>query len=318
MGCFFTAKSVSPVPASSSGSALSPASIDTACIPFCSRCRQPLKRPAKTKNGNTSLTKCPFSTRLEGYKKLASNNALPFDITDSEAISIMRMPCSLCGEKAGVDGNGLTRLRKWPARHEGANRGRGKQLMGPFCAENLAPACGRCNLMKGHRRPREYVEAARHVATHRAATLRTYALSLPSAADVPPDEELFGFYPHRFRDNTSKRSRSCYITRTSTHTKTHSMTNDEFNRITARPCHYCGKEPRTASDPRHYNGLDRLDSDERVYSTATVVPCCGDCNVMKYTHSEEVFLRHCLKVARFHRGVDFEEEKEEANERTRN
>jgi len=41
------------------------------------------------------------------------------------------------------------------------------------------------------------------------------------------------------------------------------------------------------------------------------VACCGDCNVMKYTHSEEVFLLHCLKVARFHRGVEFGEEDEE-------
>lgn len=286
MACFFKAKS-------------------TSSIPLCSRCRQPLKRPAKVKHGATPLTRCPFVKRLEGYKKMAADNDLPYDVSDSKALAIMRMPCSLCGEKAGVNGGGLTRLRVWPARHEGARNGRGKQFMGPFCEENLAPACGMCNLMKGPRKPHQFVEAARHIATHRAASLRRHGLSSTSPPNPGAPLELFGFYPHRFRNNISKRSRSNYITMSTTHTKTHSMTNEEFNRITAGPCHYCGKEPQPDADPPHFNGLDRLDSDERIYSAATVVACCGDCNVMKYTHSEEVFLQHCLKVARFNAGVDY-------------
>ena len=81
-----------------------------------------------------------------------------------------------------------------------------------------------------------------------------------------PGEE-FGRYPNRFRDNTSKRSRSCYVTQSSTHTKTHALSNAAFAAIVARPCHYCGKR---SDPPRHHNGLDRLDSSVRVYTEARV------------------------------------------------
>ena len=58
-----------------------------------------------------------------------------------------------------------------------------------YHADNLATACGMCNLMKGARRIKGYVEACRHIASHRAGF-------------------DYGRYPGRFRNNTSKRSRS--------------------------------------------------------------------------------------------------------------
>ena len=35
----------------------------------------------------------------------------------------------------------------------------------------------------------------------------------------------------------------------------------------------------------------------RLYTEQTCDSCCGDCNIMKYTWSEEIFLAHCLAVA---------------------
>ena len=161
--------------------------------------------------------------------------------------------------------------------------------MGPFCVENCAAACGKCNQMKGARRVASLVFACRHLATKNS-------------------EQDFGLYPERFVNNISKRSRSSYITNSSTHTKTHSLTNEQFNEITAKPCFYCGKESSPDTDPPHHNGLDRLDSDNRVYSVDTVVSCCGDCNLMKYVLSVEDFLSHALKVAEKSVGVEFTED----------
>jgi hypothetical protein len=79
--------------------------------------------------------------------------------------------------------------------------------MGPFTALNVAAACATCNLMKGARRVGSFVKACRHIATSNG--LGDY-----------------GSYPERFRNNTSKRSRSSYITASSTHTKTHMLTNE--------------------------------------------------------------------------------------------
>ena len=266
-------------------------------LPSCSRCRQPLKRPKKTSSATSSLSKCPYIKRIDGYKKIASDHDLPFDITDSAAVTIMRKDCLFCGKKAGIDGNGLTRIRTpWPERHEKARKTfkvrAGRQYMGPFCIENLASACSICNLMKSARRPRSYVELCRHIATFRTS-------------------ESFGLYPHRFRNNISKRNRSSYIHQSSTHTKTHSLTNELFNLITSKPCHYCGKVSQPDAEPPHHNGLDRLDSDERVYSEDTVVSCCGDCNMAKYTHLEDFFINHVVKVSRFHVETVFEEDNEQ-------
>ena len=61
----------------------------------------------------------------------------------------------------------------------------------------------------------------------------------------------------------------------------------------------CGHTPPTLP-----TGLDRLDSSVRVYTEASCVSCCGDCNVMKYTHSEHFFLAHVEKVANHNVGVE--------------
>ncbi|KAK3245635.1 hypothetical protein CYMTET_44804 [Cymbomonas tetramitiformis] len=102
----------------------------------------------------------------------------------------------------------------------------------------------------------------------------------------------FGLHPEVFCDNTSKRSRSAYLTES----KTFSLTNAEFNDIVARPCYYCGKK---SDPPRHYNGLDRVDTTIRVYTPQTVVSCCGTCNVAKWRWTEQEFLQHCRRVAEF-------------------
>jgi hypothetical protein len=91
------------------------------------------------------------------------------------------------------------------------------------------------------------------------------------------------------------------ITSSSTHNKTHALSNEAFNEIVSRPCHYCGKQ---SDPPRHHNGLDRLDSSVRVYTQSSCVSCCGDCNVLKYTHTEEFFLSHARAVAMHSLGVE--------------
>mmetsp|Transcript_21674 Transcript_21674/g.42090 ORF Transcript_21674/g.42090 Transcript_21674/m.42090 type:complete len:259 (+) Transcript_21674:3-779(+) len=102
----------------------------------------------------------------------------------------------------------------------------------------------------------------------------------------------FGRFPDSFRNCISKRNRSSYVTTS----KTHSLTNAQFEEIVKQPCYYCGKEHRP---PLHYNGLDRLDSTKRVYTTKSCVSCCGTCNMSKSRLTEQQFLEHCLRVAKF-------------------
>ncbi|KAJ8613250.1 hypothetical protein CTAYLR_004515 [Chrysophaeum taylorii] len=249
----------------------------------CARCRVPLE--AKKPEARPLPMVPPQVTRLKSYRRLADQAVVPFALTDGEALAVMREPCFGCGAAAGEGGNGLSRLRNWfglEARRADAL----KSFMGPFSRANVVAACATCNRMKGARTVASFVEACRTIATHRS-------------------DRDFGSYPERFRDNVSRRSRSAYITLSSTHTKTHALTNHQFNNIVKNPCHYCGKPHKP---PGHFNGLDRLDSDDRVYAQHSVVACCGDCNIMKYKHSENFFIDHCVKVATHHLGVVFDQD----------
>ncbi|KAL1528428.1 hypothetical protein AB1Y20_009776 [Prymnesium parvum] len=260
----------------------------------CSRCLRVMAQPVVDRSGlappAAASRVLPQIVRIRSYQRVAEQQGVPFLLSERAGIALMREACVLCGARPPTEGHGLTRLRVWPEgttplsaeekRPRGLTRGAG--FMGPFHLQNLAPACSTCNLMKGARRVRAFVEACRHIATHRSG-------------------EGFGSYPHRFRNNTSRRCRSSYITASSTHNKTHALSNEAFNAIVARPCHYCGKESKP---PHHHNGLDRLDSSCRVYTAETCVSCCGDCNVMKYTHTEQFFLKHVRAVALHNVGVE--------------
>ncbi|CAE8718305.1 unnamed protein product [Polarella glacialis] len=164
--------------------------------------------------------------------------------------------------------------------------------MGPYSLSNTETACAHCNLAKGHHTEEAFVEICRHVASQKGL------------GD-------FGRFPDRFRDNISKKSRSCYLA----DTKTHALTNAQFREIVEKPCFYCGKEPRKGE---HYNGLDRLDNTVRVYTSESCVACCGTCNIMKYRWTLGEFLEHCKRVATYAlahpRAAEEEEEKEEEEE----
>ena len=116
-------------------------------------------------SGGTSRV-LPQIARLRQYQRIAAEQRVPFAIPEHAAAAIMREPCTACGVAAPIEGHGLTRLRVWP---EGLSRPDRGGFMGPYAPANLAPACSTCNLMKGCRSVRGYVEAARHIATHRSA-----------------------------------------------------------------------------------------------------------------------------------------------------
>ena len=226
---------------------------------LCSKCRRSMTKHTSAAPGTKSVggsRVLPQIARIRNYQRVAEQQGVPFVIPEHTATALMREPCTICGVAAPAEGHGLTRLRIWP---DGVLRPARGGFMGPFHECNVASACGMCNLMKGYRRIRSFVNMARTIATHRGG-----------AGD-------FGRFPEAFRNNISRRSRSSYISASSTHTKTHALTNEAFARIVSQPCRFCGKPH---DPPRHYNGLDRLDSACRVYTEDTCVACCGDCNMV--------------------------------------
>eukprot|EP00928_Gymnodinium_smaydae_P030789 TRINITY_DN22789_c0_g5_i1.p1 TRINITY_DN22789_c0_g5~~TRINITY_DN22789_c0_g5_i1.p1 ORF type:complete len:427 (-),score=38.02 TRINITY_DN22789_c0_g5_i1:265-1545(-) len=245
---------------------------------LCNRCRRPLvvqhMSVGKTSTAKKRSVGCCFSARLKQYKRQAVETHAEWRLTDSEAMALMRDSCVLCGMRADPQAgkpNGITRLRA-------VAEVRG---MGPYAPGNVATACSTCNLLKGIHTVEATRLICRSIATHR-------------------NLGEFGTFPECFPNNISRKSRSCYLGDTARKSKgtiaskTHNLTNAEFNSIVSGPCHFCGKE---SDPPRHYNGLDRLDNSLRVYTKDNSVSCCGTCNMAKGKSSEEFFLEQCRTIA---------------------
>ena len=55
------------------------------------------------------------------------------------------------------------------------------------------------------------------------------------------------------------------------------LTCAEYTIIKNKPCYICGIE----NDEYNHNGIDRIDSDVKIYNLSNCRPCCGHCNIMK-------------------------------------
>ncbi len=69
------------------------------------------------------------------------------------------------------------------------------------------------------------------------------------------------------------------------------LTLEEFNKIIAQNCIYCGSNNKI--------GVDRIDSSEG-YNINNSQPCCSVCNFMKHKHLHEFFIKHIKKVYDFY------------------
>lgn len=97
-----------------------------------------------------------------------------------------------------------------------------------------------------------------------------------------------------------------YIDRAKKREMEWSITEDEFKTLTSSSCHYCGSSPSMKMNKNHegpkklngsymYNGLDRVKQSQG-YTCTNVVPCCRQCNVMKWDYSKEEFIDQIKKI----------------------
>lgn len=77
---------------------------------------------------------------------------------------------------------------------------------------------------------------------------------------------------------------------------------EEFDKLTSNPCHYCGCSPQTVRKSQYnkgdfvYNGIDRVDN-TKGYLPDNVVSCCTICNRAKDIMTQGEFL---LWIERVH------------------
>ena len=94
-----------------------------------------------------------------------------------------------------------------------------------------------------------------------------------------------------------------YAARAASYKREFSLSEDEFNAIVSKSCHYCGERPSERMTHHHtptrssksknpsgafVNGVDRVDSNLG-YTASNCVPCCGRCNKAKLDLTTEEF-----------------------------
>lgn len=72
------------------------------------------------------------------------------------------------------------------------------------------------------------------------------------------------------------------------------LSDERTEELVRSPCHYCH---RTGADFAGFNGIDRRDSKERVYTDGNSLPCCGMCNLAKGKKSYEAMMEYIKSVA---------------------
>ncbi|EKX55273.1 hypothetical protein GUITHDRAFT_99054 [Guillardia theta CCMP2712] len=245
---------------------------------MCQQCRKPLEEEKKTiirkpGKGCPSIVKVSalpmFLTlsvvtihQIRTYQKIASEKRLSWNLLDSQAQAIMRRNCAFCGRAAKENSQGINGINRID------------HSIPAYTLNNTAPACSDCNQMKHNHSQEDFVAICKHVAT----------------ANGLGD---FGRYPEAFRDNFMPKRLSGYLTKS----KTYALSQEDFQAIVAKPCHYCGKETIPG---KHYNGLDRVVTQVRVYNKDSCVAACGTCNTMKWRRTSEDFLAQCNRVALYH------------------
>lgn len=79
------------------------------------------------------------------------------------------------------------------------------------------------------------------------------------------------------------------------------LTMEQAIGLVTLPCEYCGfYEEKMNDDGVKYstNGIDRIDNDG-CYTIGNVVPACKICNFMKYTISQENFIKYCHNIYKY-------------------
>lgn len=147
--------------------------------------------------------------------------------------------------------------------------------------DNSVTACSICNFMKLNHDVEKYVKICKTIASHRGLISEKVS------------------YPECFSDSKTRKNYRDYANNTR---RVMVLEKPVFEVLLLNDCFYCGKKN---NPPEHYNGIDRIDSNNRNYEKGNVVACCKTCNTLKWTLGQHQFLEHVKNVAIYY---DFEDE----------
>jgi len=97
---------------------------------------------------------------------------------------------------------------------------------------------------------------------------------------ISPDDNTLSFFINRYKKGAEKRGHSFELTK------------EEFASYWKKDCYYCHSHIKTI-------GIDRYDSSIG-YTNTNCVPCCSQCNSMKWDLNGDEFISKCKHISHKH------------------
>jgi hypothetical protein len=209
-----------------------------------------------------------FHDRWRSFLYNASLSGTSVNITQEQAAEIQARPCFFCQEPADPDAGTFGVCLVDP--------------IGIFEEGNVVKACAFCNRAKNVRQNADdkhgfTVEEFLGVMGNIAATLHG-------------DESWVYVYTPRCDVSSSY---SVFCERAGQRSIHVAISENEHRALTGSPCHYCRRSDGL-------NGIDRIDS-SGVYEQRNIVPCCTQCNLIKWTWTLSELKQKVMKITANHK-----------------
>ena len=198
-------------------------------------------------------------------QKNAYARGLLFTITESDFEKCAIQPCYYCGFSSMTRLNGIDRIDN--------NKG--------YIAGNCLSCCTMCNIIKNVQHPLEFLDKV-------DAIYNYYTKKIPLASIML--EKWSSYLSSAIRDTYNGYKQKCKLREIE-----FLLSESEYAALIQGTCYLCG----IANQKSHANGIDRLDSHIRCYSTENSKPCCGHCNVMKGILSYADFIEKCMQINKY-------------------
>jgi hypothetical protein len=192
------------------------------------------------------------------YVKGAYERGYSMELQFEDFKEMVLKPCYYCTSRKENEVNGIDRV----------DNSKG------YTKENCVSCCQTCNRMKLIYHPAFFITKCKII-----------------SKQIAPLEDFFTTWKEHYSRNTKKNYKTFKHGAEIVRNLNVNITEDDWNRLTQEPCHYCGYTNKNGI------GLDRIDNSVREYRLENVKPCCGSCNLIKGELSYQDFLDKANQIA---------------------
>lgn len=230
-------------------------------ISVCLECREKATWHSNREDVRAKKRICYLTSirdKIQSYKRGAEARGIPWHLDDMMMDQIILSPCYYCNTPPVARINGIDRMDSCAG----------------YVLNNVVPCCNVCNRMKSTLDSKTFVARVVKIGRHCEGVV----------------QRQFEYQASNMASMTMNVSYAFRVYQKHQPGKAFELSFDNFAALVSNACFYCGQ---------HYQrmGVDRYDSDNG-YTVDNCVPCCTTCNLVKGALHGDVFIAHCVQLAK--------------------